>query len=106
MARTPALICEKTFRAGTIWAYIEAKEAMGGGSRAPQRSVRIQRHWMDDRSGTWRTTTFFRPCDLPQLILVASKAYEYIMLHEVNVDQEPTNGAAGNHPAEEVHDGA
>lgn len=106
MARIPTSACEKTFRAGTIWAHIETEESTGPGSRTPRRSVRILRHWKDDRDGKWRTTTYFRPDDLPKLILVASKAYEYVMLHEVNEDQEPVNDTGGDRPAEEVHDGA
>jgi len=45
-------------------------------------SVRIQKRYRDEKSGQWKTTTYLRPDELPKLALVATKAYEYLMLRQ------------------------
>jgi hypothetical protein len=84
-------VLEKEFRAGAIWAHVYRADKST--AKYPQYDVRIQRHWNDTRSGKWRTTTYFRPEDLPRLILVASKAYEYIMLHEMDSNSDSSGDA-------------
>ena len=96
---------EKTFRAGTIWAHINAEEQIAG-TKFRKHSVRIQRHWRDTREEKWRTTTYFRPEDLPKLILVASKAYEHIMLHEIAPFGDIENEVEGGADVAEDNDGA
>ena len=77
--------CERPtveIRAGTIVAAIWSKTVNGQSST--QHTIRIQKRYRDDRSGEWKTTTYFRPDELPKLALVASKAYEHLTLREVD----------------------
>ncbi len=72
------------FRAGTIVAAIWSADATRNGNSVRQHSIRIQKRYKDDKSGQWKTTTYVRPDELPKLALVASKAYEYVMLRQVD----------------------
>ncbi len=45
-------------------------------------TIRVQKRYRDDRSGQWKTTTYFRPDELPKLALVVSKAFEFLTLRE------------------------
>ena len=71
------------FRAGTVVAAIWTKNAALNGRSVPQHSIRIQKRYRDEKSGEWKTTTYFRPDELPKLGLVVSKAYEHLMLREI-----------------------
>lgn len=71
---------QKEFRAGTIVAAVWEDETVVSGRGVTQFSIRIQKRYRDERSGQWKTTTYFRPDDLPKLVLVANKVYEEAML--------------------------
>jgi hypothetical protein len=87
----------KEFRVGSIWVAIYAKEATGS-SRYIQHSIRIQRHWKNER-GQWGTTNFFLPQSLPELALAANKAYEFVALREPpDRDPRSSNGGRGSAP--------
>lgn len=75
---------ERELRAGTICASIWRKELSHGGRKWQEYSIRVQKRYKDERSGEWKTTTYFRPEDLPKLVLVANKAYEYASLKETD----------------------
>ena len=77
------------FRAGTAVASIWTKTTTLNGRSVPQHSIRIQKRYRDEKSGEWKTTTYFRPDELPKLALVVSKAYEHLMLREIE-DATPT----------------
>ena len=77
------------FRAGTVVAAIWTKTTTLNGRSVPQHSIRIQKRYRDEKSGEWKTTTYFRPDELPKLGLVVSKAYEHLMLREIQ-DTSPT----------------
>ena len=68
------------FRAGGIRATIWPKEVSHKGRKWREYNIRIQKHYMDEPSGEWKTTTYFRPEDMPKLALVANKVYEYVTL--------------------------
>lgn len=89
---------DKEFRAGAISAAIWTKNVMVDGRQARQDTVRVQKRYRDGRSGEWRTTTYFRPDDLPKLILVVSRAYEHVMLREI--DETPALQEKDNHRQE------
>jgi hypothetical protein len=76
------------FRAGTIVAAIWESSTVINGKTVPQHSVRIQKRYRDERSGEWKSTTYFRPDDLPKLVLVASKVYEHVTLRIVDTPVE------------------
>ena len=77
----------KEFRAGTVVAAIWAESAPLNGRAVPSYSIRIQKRYRDDKDGQWKTTTYFRPDELPKLGLVVSRAYEFLTLREPD---EPT----------------
>ena len=85
----------KVFRAGTAVAAIWQTKAPSDGRAVPQYSIRIQKRYRDDRSGQWKTTTYFRPDELPKLGLVVSRAYEFLTLREI----DDTQGAPSSQPA-------
>ena len=77
----------KEFRAGTVVVAIWAESAPVNGRVVPQYSIRVQKRYRDDKDGQWKTTTYFRPDELPKLGLVVSRAYEFLTLREPD---EPT----------------
>lgn len=78
------------FRAGTIVAAVWTTVANIDGRSVPQHSIRIQKRYRDERTGEWKTTTYFRPDDLPKLALVATKAYEHLLLHVAGTEVAST----------------
>lgn len=70
----------REFRAGTIVAAVWEDKTTVNGRSVTQHSIRIQKRYRDERAGQWKTTTYFRPDDLPKLVLVATKVYEDVML--------------------------
>jgi len=77
----------KEFRAGTVVVAIWAESTPVNGRAVPQYSIRVQKRYRDDKDGQWKTTTYFRPDELPKLGLVVSRAYEFLTLREPD---EPT----------------
>jgi len=75
----------KNFRAGSIQASIWRKEVEKHGRAVAQFSVRVQKRFRKE-DGSYENTDYFFPDDLPRLVLVAQKAYEYIALSQ---SQEP-----------------
>ena len=69
---------DKEFRAGAIRASIWAEEAEQDGRTYTRHTVKIEKRYRDRNE--WRSTQYFFPNDLPKLALVASKAYEYVVL--------------------------
>ena len=72
----------KEFRAGTVKAAVWKNEAQQDGRTVVNHSVKPQKSYRDKLTGEWRTTDYFYAQDLPNLILVAQKAFEYISLRE------------------------
>lgn len=79
-------------RAGPIVAAIWEKPVAAFGRTVPQFSIRIQKRYRDDRTGEWKTTTYFRVDDLPKLALVAARVFESLTLSEI---VEPRGGTDG-----------
>ena len=90
MASEPAERPAAEFRAGTVVAAIWIKNSTIDGRSAAQHSIRIQKRHRDEKTGECKTTTYFRPDELPKLALVVSKAYEHLMLRET-VDSKVTS---------------
>ena len=78
----------KEFRAGTVVAAIWVSKTAVNGQGTAQHSIRVQKRYRDDRTGQWKSTTYFRPDELPKLSLVVSRAYEFLTLREV-ADTKP-----------------
>ncbi len=74
----------KEFRAGTAVASIWPENPTANGQTIQRFSIRVQKRYRDDKSGLWKTTTYFRPDELPKLALVVSRAYEFLTLRETD----------------------
>ncbi len=72
----------KEFRAGTVAAAIWESKAPVNGKSYAQYSIRVQKRYRDDKAGQWKTTSYFRPDELPKLALVVSRAFEFLTLRE------------------------
>jgi len=71
----------KRFKAGAIIATVWTNEGTSkDGSPVPYSTVSIDRNYKD-KNGEWQKTTSMRLNDLPKAALVASKAYEYLVLN-------------------------
>jgi len=68
---------EKTFEAGGCRASVFANEIQKDGKAAVIKKVSIQKRYMD-KEGKWQSTNSYAVNDLPKLIVVAQKAYEYL----------------------------
>lgn len=72
----------KEFRVGGVKAAIWKGEGQQDGHTVVRYSVKIQKSYLDKSTDKWKTTDYFYPADLPKLLLVAQKAFEYVSLKE------------------------
>jgi hypothetical protein len=78
----------KDFRSGGIQAGVWRNEVQKDGNTTVRYSVKIQKRFKNKKAEYENTNYYFRD-DLPKLILVANKAFEYISLTE-SKDAEET----------------
>lgn len=78
----------KDFRSGNIQASIWRNEAEKDGQTVVRHSVRIQKQFRND-GGDYQETNYYFRDDIPKLILVAQKAFEFIALSESKEAEEP-----------------
>ncbi|MFC1635464.1 hypothetical protein ACFL5Z_11530 [Planctomycetota bacterium] len=71
----------KDFRAGNIQASVWRNELNKDGQTVVRHSVRIQKQYRNKDRAYKGTEYYFRD-DLPKLILVAQKAFEFVALNE------------------------
>ena len=71
----------KDFRAANIQASVWRNEVQKDGQTVVRHSVRIQKQFRND-SGDYQETNYYFRDDIPKLILVAQKAFEFISLSE------------------------
>jgi len=71
----------KDFRAGGVQASVWRNEVEKGGQTVVRHSVRIQKQFRKE-DGNYEDTNYYFRDDLPKLILVAQKAFEFISLKE------------------------
>ena len=78
----------KEFRVqGGIKAAIWRNEVQQNGRTVVQYSIKVQRSYKDKTTGEWKTTDYFRPQDLPRLILAAQEAFRFVSLDDEEVDE-------------------
>lgn len=70
-----------SFRAGHVEAAVWVKDVEEAGRRNVQYSIRIQKRYFVRDANEWRTTEYYFGNELPDLALVASKAFEYVRMH-------------------------
>ena len=78
----------KDFRSGNIQASVWRNELKKESEIVVRYSVRIQKRFKN-KEGEYENTNYFFQDDLPKLILVAQKAFEFISLTE-SKDAEET----------------
>jgi hypothetical protein len=79
---------QKKFRAGPICATVWSNEGQGkDGNAVSYSTVSLDRSYKD-KSGEWQKTSSMRVNDLPRAALVATKAYEYLVLNQAITDSE------------------
>jgi len=71
----------KDFRSGGIQASVWRNEVQKDGDTVVRNSVKIQKRFKNEKGDYENTDYYFRD-DLPRLILVAQKAFEFIALKE------------------------
>ncbi|MEK6967484.1 MAG: hypothetical protein AABX51_02530 [Nanoarchaeota archaeon] len=76
-------IPEKKFRAGAISATVWKND----GQKGAYKTVQLTRSFKD-KGDQWKTTSTFRVADLPKVSLVASKAFEYLVVNEDHKEAE------------------
>ena len=83
MSSTPELprLPIKEFKSGGVKAAIWRKDVDRDGRTFAQFSVRLQKSYRD-KSGAWQNTQYYDRADLPDIVLITSKAYEFISLKE------------------------
>lgn len=72
----------KRFRTGPVSVSIWENEVVRDDTTMIRYSIRFSNRYKDKNSGEWMDTAYFQPQDLPKLILVAQKAFEFTSLHE------------------------
>ena len=74
---------EKKFSTGVVTATVWQNQGKGrNGEAIGYRTVSLQRRYKD-RNGVWQTANSLRVNDLPKASLVLQKAYEYLVLREI-----------------------
>ena len=74
---------EKKFSTGVITATVWQNQGKGrNGEPVSYRTVSLQRRYKD-KNGVWQSANSFRVNDLPKAALVLQKAYEYLVLREI-----------------------
>jgi hypothetical protein len=77
----------KDFRAANIQASVWRNEVEKEGQTVVRHSVRIQKQFRKE-DGNYEDTNYYFRDDLPRLILVAQKAFEFIALKESKDTEE------------------
>lgn len=83
---------EKSFRAGGVSSAVWRHDRQQDGRTVTNYSATFSKRFFDKTTQQWRDSDTFFPEDLPRLILVSQKAYEYIVLREqdnTDVDFDP-----------------
>ena len=71
---------EKEFRAGLVKAVVWSNKAQSkDGGEIEYKTISVSRSYVDKKD-EWQETTSMRTSDLPKLMLVLNKAYEYLAL--------------------------
>lgn len=77
----------KDFRAGNIQASVWRNEVQKDGQTVVRYSVKIQKQFRKD-DGDYQETNYYFRDDIPRLILVSQKAFEFIALNESKEAEE------------------
>lgn len=78
--------------AGTIYAAVWRERVKRNGRSWDDFSIRIQKRYRDPADGQYKTTTYFRPDELPKVALVANEAFARVTLREQETREESGQG--------------
>ena len=73
---------QKEFRAGSVRATIWEQKRTKDDREFVTQSVTVERRYKDDAANEWRSTNSFNTSDLPNIVVVVTKAYEFLTLKE------------------------
>ena len=73
---------ERTFRAGCVSASVWRNEVEHEGRTILRWSTRIRKTYRDETRGDWRSTEYFQPAQLSDLLIVTRHALDYIRLRD------------------------
>ena len=76
---------EKKFSTGGISATVWRNESKIEDKEGEYWTISVDRRYKD-KEGNWKSTNSLRVNDLPKMALVASKAYEYLVLKDDKVE--------------------
>ncbi len=73
----------KEFCAGKVRASVWRTEVQRDGDTVIQWSTKIEKKYFDKDSKEWRTTDYYYPSELADLLLVVRRALEFARLREI-----------------------
>jgi hypothetical protein len=74
---------EKPFNVGNCRAAVFANEIQQDGKKSVVKKVAIQKSYKD-KDGKWQSNSSFGVNNLPKLILVGMKAYDYLTRRDID----------------------
>jgi len=83
----------KEFTSGSVRATLWENEREKDGQKFTTHTIRVERTYKD-ADGNWQATNGFRQADLPNLELLARKAFEFLSMRE----REPQDETEGDSP--------
>lgn len=87
---------EFELKAGCVHASVWRERVKRNGRGWDEFTVRIQKVYRDPTDGQFRTTTYFRPDELPKLALVANEAFAYVTLKQQTLPGESAGDGVSN----------
>jgi hypothetical protein len=78
VARTKSKRPTRQFQAGCIFGAVWTESRKTGNGEAISFSIQIEKRYRDERTGTWHSTSYLRPEDLPKLSLVANQIFKSV----------------------------
>jgi len=73
---------DREFRAGRVRASLWKQEVQRDGRTEVQWSTKIQKSYRDDDSKDWKSTDYYYPSELSDLLIVTRHALDFIRLRE------------------------
>ncbi len=95
------------FKAGPVHATVWPERMKRNGRSWDSYSVQVLKTFWDPTDGQHRTTSYFRPSELPQLVLVANEAFKWVSLKQQTGGIGQASGETAHRAAaEQSKDGA
>ena len=79
----------KEFKSGSLTAAIWRNETVQDGRTVVRHSVKLQKRFLDSKTGEWRDSAYWFEQDLPRVRMLVEQCYEWIALRESDDDEFP-----------------